>query len=102
MDILKFNVFNFLNKSKKTTVPLDLLCPTFPYSKKLRDLRLRNASLVEIEENLEEISDLMIFPERFHGPSKTLWRATCGPRAANCPPLPYRVGNEILLDRYIS
>jgi len=31
MEILKFNVFKFLNKSKKTTVPLVLLCPTFPY-----------------------------------------------------------------------
>ena len=26
----KFNVFNFLKKSKKVTVPLVLLCPTFP------------------------------------------------------------------------
>jgi len=31
MEILKFNVFNFLNKSKETTVPLVFLCPTFPY-----------------------------------------------------------------------
>jgi len=31
MEILKFNVSNFLNKSNKTTVPLVLLCPTFPY-----------------------------------------------------------------------
>jgi len=31
METLKFNVFNFLNKSKKTTVPLVLLRPTFPY-----------------------------------------------------------------------
>jgi len=31
METLKFNVFHFLNKSKKTTVPLVLLCPTFPY-----------------------------------------------------------------------
>jgi len=38
-------------------------------------------------EKLEEISDLMIFPEYFRGSLKTLWRATCGPRAANCPPL---------------
>ena len=30
MEILKFNVFNFLNKSKKTTVPLVPLCRTFP------------------------------------------------------------------------
>jgi len=30
METLKLNVFNFLNKSKKTTVPLVLLCPTFP------------------------------------------------------------------------
>ena len=35
MEILKFNVFNFLNKSKKTTVPLVLLCPTFPYHEEL-------------------------------------------------------------------
>jgi len=34
METLKFNVFNFLNKSKKTTVPLVLLCPTFPYFQK--------------------------------------------------------------------
>jgi len=32
METLKFNVFNFLNKSKETTVPLLLLCPTFRYS----------------------------------------------------------------------
>jgi len=31
MEILKFNVFNFLNKSEKTTVPLVFLCPAFPY-----------------------------------------------------------------------
>ena len=31
MEILKFNVFDFLNKSKKTTVPLVFLYPTFPY-----------------------------------------------------------------------
>jgi len=31
MDILKFNVFNSLNKSKETTVPLVFLCPTLPY-----------------------------------------------------------------------
>jgi len=31
MEILKFNVFNFFNKSKKTTVRLVFLCPTFPY-----------------------------------------------------------------------
>jgi len=31
MEISKLNVFNFLNKSQKTTVPLVLLCPTFPY-----------------------------------------------------------------------
>ena len=27
------------------------------------------------------ISDLKIFPECFRGPLKTLWLATCGPRA---------------------
>jgi len=31
METLMFNVFNFFNKLKKTTVPLVLLCPTFPY-----------------------------------------------------------------------
>jgi len=31
METLKLNVFNFLNKSKKMTVPLVPLCPTFPY-----------------------------------------------------------------------
>jgi len=69
--------------------------------KKLHDLRLRNAALVKMKqvsvqvspntniycEKLEELSDLMIFPECFHGPLKTLWRATCGQQAANCPPL---------------
>jgi len=34
---------------------------------------------------LEEISGLNIFPERFRGPLKTLWRATFGPRAAIFP-----------------
>jgi len=29
---LKFNVFNFFNQSKKTTMPLVLLCPAFPYT----------------------------------------------------------------------
>ena len=28
-----------------------------------------------------------IFPECLRGPLKTLWRATCGPRAANCQTL---------------
>jgi len=36
---------------------------------------------------LEEISDLIVFPECLRGPPKTLWRATCGLRAANYPPL---------------
>jgi len=36
-------------------------------------------------DKLEEIADLIIFSECFRGPLKTLWRATCGPRAANCP-----------------
>jgi len=36
---------------------------------------------------LEEISDLMIFPECFCGPLKTLWRATCCLWAAIWPPL---------------
>jgi len=31
MEILKFNVFNFLNKPKKTILPQVFLCPTFPY-----------------------------------------------------------------------
>jgi len=35
-------------------------------------------------DKLEEISDLKIFPECFCGPLKTMWRVTCGPRAANC------------------
>jgi len=33
MEILKFNIFNFLNESKQTTVPPVPLCPTFPYNK---------------------------------------------------------------------
>jgi len=47
MEILKFNVFNFLNKSKKTTVPLVLLCPTFPY------LTCRNK--MEIDDALQKV-----------------------------------------------
>ena len=43
-------------------------------------------------EMLEAISDLKIFPECSRGPLKTLWRATCGPWACNCPPLVYMVG----------
>jgi len=43
------------------------------------------ASLFElVEDKLEAISDLTFLPECFRGPLKTLWRATCGPRAANC------------------
>jgi len=36
---------------------------------------------------LDEISDLKIFSEYFHGPLETLWRATLIPRTAICPPL---------------
>jgi len=36
---------------------------------------------------LEEISDLNIFHESFHGPLKPLWWATFGTQAAICPPL---------------
>jgi len=59
--------------------------------KKLLDLWLTNTPLAEIESKLEEISDLMIFSECFRGPLKTLWRATCGPRAANFPTLGYGI-----------
>jgi len=38
---------------------------------------------------LTQISHLKIFPECFCGPLKILWRATCGPRAANYLPLTY-------------
>jgi len=31
----------------------------------------------------QQISDLKIFPERFRGPLKTLWQATCSPRACS-------------------
>jgi len=31
----------------------------------------------------QQISDLKIFLEFFHGPLKTLWRATCRPRACS-------------------
>jgi len=31
----------------------------------------------------QRITDLKIFPECFRGPLKTLWRATCGPRACS-------------------
>jgi len=37
----------------------------------------------------EELSDLKNFPEYFRRPLTTLWRATCGPQAASCPPLFY-------------
>jgi len=40
---------------------------------------------------LEEILGLKIFHECFRGPRKTTWRAIFGPRAANCPPLLYRI-----------
>jgi len=36
----------------------------------------------------QQISDLKIFPEYFPGPMKTLWRATCGPRACSWTTLP--------------
>jgi len=35
----------------------------------------------------EEISDVKIFPACFLGPLKAIWRASRGPRAANCPHL---------------
>ena len=37
----------------------------------------------------EQISDLKIFPECFRGPLKTLWQATCGPRACSWTTLIY-------------
>jgi len=40
-------------------------------------------------DKLKELSDLNIFLESFHGPLKTLWRATFGSRAAICPTLAY-------------
>ena len=43
---------------------------------------------VSLSTKLEELLDLNIFSECFRGPLKTLRRATCGPWAANCPPLP--------------
>ena len=83
-------------KQKRQVKDINLCVP----QKTLRP-RLRNAALVEIEasvgqvsrsiniscDKLQELSDFMIFPECFRGPQKTLWRATWGPRAANCPPL---------------
>jgi len=38
-------------------------------------------------DKLQEISDLKIFPECFCRKLKTMWRATCGPRASDCPRL---------------
>jgi len=71
------------------------------YPKKTLRPRLRNATLLEIEaclgqvsrriniscDKLQELSDFMIFPECFRRPQKTLWQATCGPQATDCPPL---------------
>jgi len=37
----------------------------------------------------QQISDLKIFPERFRGQLKTLWQATCGPRAFSWTTLIY-------------
>jgi len=37
----------------------------------------------------QQISDLKIFLEFFHGPLKTLWRATCRPRACSWTTLHY-------------
>jgi len=47
---------------------------------------------VGLSTKLEEILDLKIFPECFRGPLKTLRRATCGLRVANCPLLAYTEG----------
>jgi len=47
------------------------------------------ASLVSSGRKFEEILGLNIFTECFRGPPTTTWRATFGPRAANCPPLAY-------------
>jgi len=46
----------------------------------------------------QKFSDLKIFPECFCGKLKMLWQATCGPRAANCPPLVY----EMIENAYIN
>jgi len=48
MEVLKFKVFNFLNKSKKTTVRLGLLCPTFPYFVKVQLNYIRAITLDSI------------------------------------------------------
>jgi len=48
---------------------------------------------------LEEISELKIFPECFRGPLKTMWRAKCGPQAANCPPLEHYL-QKLLFDDF--
>jgi len=48
----------------------------------------KEASLSQVNPALSyEISYLRIFSEFFLGPLKTLWWATCGPWAANRPPL---------------
>jgi len=51
------------------------------------------ASLGWSYNQLEDISDWKIFLDSFCGPVKTLWRATCGPRVAICPPLAYSLPN---------
>ena len=42
-------------------------------------------------------SDLKIFAECVGGPLNMLWRATYGPRTANCPPLLCCVANNVIV-----
>ena len=45
----------------------------------------------------QQISDSKMFPECFRGPLKTLWRATCGPRACSWTILIYLQHRDIFL-----
>jgi len=44
---------------------------------------LWKCTLSKTSHAFQQISDLKIFPECFRGPLKTLWRATCRPRACS-------------------
>ena len=49
-----------------------------------------------------QISHPKIFPECIRGPLQMLWRATFGPRAANCPPLSQGLANVHICRIFLS
>jgi len=66
METLKFNVFNFLNKPKKTIVPLVLLCPTFPYFTFVKVFRLSPTNFMTRVTRSKPIKSLnFIFLQQF-------------------------------------